>query len=596
LNRSPESKGGYGGRELRLLLRAFIILAALAVSCAVWAEGVVPPTMAPTKPLTINEALQIAFKNNPDIRTATAQVNRSIGVIEEARARFNPTFTAQAVQLYQGPVTTIPASPLSGGVPLTITPASNTTAQASFFLPLDISGRLHYSTDIAKYQFQINYLSLLRASEQLIYQVKSSYYNLLRACGQEQTAQAAVDVAAAQLANTQARFTAGTVPKFDVTSAQVNLANLTQILITAESRVNIAQTAFNRLLGIDVTSPTQVAPVDIPIIVGKVDIPAAENLAKSRRPDITIAQTSIALQRKNIKLQRTGILPTLGVTGAYNYTVVAQGFNSSSTSWNTAITFSVPIWDGGVTKARVNEAYADLQAANDAFDTSVLTVTQETSTAALNLEEAAQRTQSTAENVTLAEEALRLANVRYAAGIAVLVEVTNAQSQLTQARFNYVQAQYDYAIALADLQRSISAQPEITRLRLIDYMPVLTAATAPGKAPIPTVPPVPGIPTIPALPTVTGIPTLPTTPVSPALPGQPTTPTTIPGTPAVPTTPQSPPATVVPVSPVNPVIPGAPPVPGAPTPTPTAPPVPPGAPSLPAIPPPPAAPIPPGTP
>ena len=89
------------------------------------------------------------------------------------------------------------------------------------------------------------------------------------------------------------------------------------------------------------------------------------------------------------------------------------------------------------------------------------------------LEEAAKRTRTTAESVALAEEALRLANVRYEAGIAVLVEVTNAESQLTQARFNEVNALYDYAIALADLQRATSSQPEIEKLRLVDYRPML---------------------------------------------------------------------------------------------------------------------------
>ena len=80
--------------------------------------------------------------------------------------------------------------------------------------------------------------------------MKRNYYELLRACGQAETAQAAVDVANVRLKNTQSRFEAGTVPKFDVTTAQVDLANLNQQLIAAESRVNIAQANLNRVLGI----------------------------------------------------------------------------------------------------------------------------------------------------------------------------------------------------------------------------------------------------------------------------------------------------------------------------------------------------------
>ena len=299
----------------------------------------------------------------------------------------------------------------------------------------------------------------------MIAQVKSNYYELLRACGQADTAQAAVDVADVRLKNTEARFKEGTVPKFDLTTAQVDLANLNQNLIAAESRVNIAQANLNRVLGIAAVTPTQVVKSAIPIDMTTVDIPLAATTAIAQRPEIKIQKTTIALNKSNIAFQRTDAKPTLGIAGAYNY-VSAQSFSSSNISYNVAATLTIPIWDGGVTKARVDQAYADLHSAQDTLDQLKLVIDQEVSQAALVLAEAAKRTQSTAESVTLAEEALRLANVRYEAGIAVLVEVTNAESQLTQALFNQVNAQYDYAIALAQLQRITSTQPELAKTAL----------------------------------------------------------------------------------------------------------------------------------
>lgn len=448
------------------------------MAAAVWAADPVP-TPKKVDPLTVDQALEIAFCNNPDLRIATDAVNRSQGVVEEARARFNPSFSSQIVQLYQGPTVVIPASPLTGGRATTITPPSQTTAQLSAFLPLDIFGKLRYSSDISHDQFRISYLSLLRTSEVLIAQVKSSYYELLRACGQAETAQAAVDVAAVRLKNTSDRYAAGTVPKFDLTTAQVDLANLNQNLIAAQSRVNIAQANLNRVLGISADTSSQVVKSAIPIDMATVDIPLAAKTAIEQRPEIKIQQTNIALNKSNIALQRTDAKPTLGLGGSYNY-VSAQSFSSSNISYNVAATLNIPIWDGGVTKARVDQAYADLHSAQDTLDQVKLNIGQEVSNAALVLEEAAKRTKSTAESVTLAQEALRLANVRYEAGIAVLVEVTNAESQLTQALFNEVNAEYDYAIALAQLQRVTSTQPELGRLRLVDYKPVLGSTSKPA--------------------------------------------------------------------------------------------------------------------
>lgn len=463
---------------MKLLSRICATAAVLATASAGWAQTTAP---APTsKPLNIDQALEIAFCNNPDLRIATDAVNKSKGVVEEAQARFNPAFNAQVVQLYQGPAVGF-LNPLTGtSVP--IIPPAQTSAQVSVFLPLDIFGKLRYSHDIATDQFQISYLSLLTTSQQLIEQVKRNYYELLRACGQAETAQAAVDVAAERLKNTEARYKEGTVPKFDLTTAQVDLANLNQNLIAAQSRVNIAQANLNRVLGIAADSPTQVDKVEIPVSTYEVNIPDAISTAEALRPEVKIQQTSVALNKTNIALQRTGAKPTLGISGHYDY-VSTQSFSNQNFSYTAAATLSIPIWDGGVTKAKVDQAYADLYSSKDTLEQTKLRVSQEVSNAALVLVEAAKRTKSTAENVKLAEEALRLANVRYDAGIAVLVEVTNAESQLTQARFNEVNALYDYAIALADLQRVTSTQPETAKLCLLDYKPVLNLAEKPVEKP-----------------------------------------------------------------------------------------------------------------
>ena len=236
---------------------------------------------------------------------------------------------------------------------------------------------------------------------------------------------------------------------------------------------------FNRVLGISPNSPTQVVKNPIPVEIVDVDIPKADKTAKAQRPEIKMQQASISASKSNIDLQRTGAKPSLGLSGAYNY-VSAQSFSTSNISYNALATLNIPIWDGGVTKARVDQAYADLYSATDTLEQVELVISQEVSTAALVLEEAAKRTKTTADNVTLAEEALRLANVRYEAGIAVLVEVTNAESQLTQPRFNQVNAQYDYAIALAELERVTASQPELAKLRLIDYKPVLDMTSKPA--------------------------------------------------------------------------------------------------------------------
>ncbi len=462
---------------MKLIIRIIVLLAVVAAAGSAVADNV---TASPQSPIDIDQALEIAFKNNPDLRVATDSVNKAKGMVDEAGARFNPSFSAQVAQMQQGPVVALPASSMTGNRPVSIRPASQTSANLQFVLPLDIFGRLRYASDIAKDQFSINYLSLLRTSQQLISQVKKSYYEQLRASGQRDAARAAVDVAEVRLKNTQARFEAGTVPKFDLTTAQVDLANLNQNLSAAQARVNIARAGLNRVLGLPADAPTEVVKSQVAVDVTGVDVAEASKTAIKQRPEIKMQQTVIALNKTNIALQRTAVKPSLGLVGNLDY-ATTQSFGASSSSWNAIASLNIPIWDGGVAKAKVDQAFADVDSAEDTLAQTELGITQEVTSTISVLEEAAKRTQTTAQSVALAEEALRLANVRYEAGIAVLVEVTNAESQLTQARFNEVNALYDYAIALADLQRATASQPEIEKLKLIDYKPMLNLDAQKGS-------------------------------------------------------------------------------------------------------------------
>ena len=451
--------------SLKTLIRtASVVLLCACVSTAYAQEQVTPQGQA-SSTITINQALELACRNNPNLRIAVNRVQRARGVVAEARANFNPNFNASLVERVQGPPVTFD---LPEGGTIDIVEQTNTAANLNMFLPLDISNRLGYSSDIAKYQFQIDYLDLLATSEQLILDVKTAYYNLLRACGQQQTAQSAVDAAVSVLNETTARFEEGAIAKFDVTRAEVSVANLNQALIATKNRVLVAQATLNQVMGIDINTPTTVIKPDIPTVADTVDIPKRVEEAYVNRPEVKAANTAIALNEKNVRLQRTGTLPSASITGDLNYTFKVSGFNATNENYLVAAVLSVPIWDGGVTKARVQQARADVAASQNSLDQTKLNVALEVRTAALDLQEAAQRTQSTTQNVTLGEEALRLAEVRYQAGIATLVEVTDAQNALTLARFNNVASQYDYATAIARLQRATATQPELCNLQLLD--------------------------------------------------------------------------------------------------------------------------------
>lgn len=422
-----------------------------------------------SKPINLDQALEIAFRHSPDIRIAADQWRRAEAVVAETSANFNPRFSASVTQTQQGPPVTIDVPNVGSA---NVVNSSETSMTGSIFLPLDTNKKLGYVSDVSKYQFRIEYLGLTRVAEKLIFDVKSAYYDLLRAAGLLGVAQAAVDVAAARLKDANAKFQAGAAPRFDVTRAEVEVANLNQRLIVARNRLAIARASLNRVLGIDVNTQTAVVETQVPIKPDtKIDIPASVNVAYVNRPEIKTAETAIELNKRNVKVQRADYFPSMDLTGSYKHQTTASGFSTSQDSWIALLTLRIPIWNGGITSAKVRQAEADVARAQNSLEQTKLAVALEVRAAALNLQEAMERISTTEEGVKLAEEALRLATVRYNAGYSPLVEVSDAESALTEARFNYVQAQYDSAIAMAELERATATQPEARKLELLSPVP-----------------------------------------------------------------------------------------------------------------------------
>lgn len=448
-------------------MRTLVLVVAIACAFAtnVWAQGD-PPTQETSKPISIDQALEIAFQHSPEIKAAVNQLRKSRAAVSETNANFNPKFSAEVVHTRQGPSVSISIPDVGTA---NIIASQNTAAKGTLYLPLDINRKLGLVGDVARLQFEIDYLSLSRTSQKVIFDVKSACLGLLRANGLEEVAQAAVTAAEARLKDANVSFQAGAKPKFDVTRAEVDVANLNQRLVAARSRTQIARAHLNMVLGIEVSSPTVVADVDASVAnESKIDIPESIDKAYNNRPEIKQAEAGIELGKKAVKIERADYLPSMDLAGAYNYQFTASGFSTANESWAALLTLHIPIWNGGVTSARVRQAEAGVAKSGDLLEQARLGVALEVRTAALNLMEAVERVSTAAQVVALAEEALRLASVRYNAGYSPLVEVSDAESALTEARFNYVQAKYDSVIARAELDRATAAQPELSRLQLLE--------------------------------------------------------------------------------------------------------------------------------
>ncbi len=422
-----------------------------------------PTTVPGSKPaarkITLQSAVETALGNSLALRAAAQQVVKARGALNESKSAFLPTLSAEGslTHLDQGVTAQLGADPSQR---ITIVKQDQKSATITAAVPVDISGMLKAAASLSEFQYLIARLDYNRQRNQLVQDVTTAYYDVLRA-------QAFVEVAEQALKNAEERgriaeayLKAGTGTKFDVLRSQADIANARQNLISARNRVDLATAALDNIMGLDQNTPLELEPLPSPPSpVTPPPLDAALDEAYRVRPEVLQAEAGIKAAEKGHYLASRSQLPTLAVAWSQQYTPDAGAFGRKS-SWAAVAKVTVPIFDGGVGAARRQQAEASLEAARlsrrQAMDGIALEVRQ----AYLSLVEANERLKVAEAALAQAEEAYRLAQVRYKAGVTLtpggspLLEISDAQTALTQAQTNKINAQYDVETARTRLERA----------------------------------------------------------------------------------------------------------------------------------------------
>ena len=331
---------------------------------------------------------------------------------------------------------------------------NNYSGRLSVTQYLDIFNLVGAARDVENITRDFYVLDLQRIANETALSAKSTFFNVLRYQDQVSVQQEQVNFATENLRIAQARFNAGAAAQFDVVTAQTNLANAQNLLIQAQNTLALTQQNLNNLLGVSQDTPLTLQTPPLPPAQAPAQAQVLQT-AYANRPELRQADANIVIAQKLIKLAGSSLKPTLGLVGSAGY-----GGPSAVTSSGQHETFSlsavlgIPLSDGGTTRSRERSAQIDLETQNITRGQLRSNVELEVRQALSNVATAQARITATTQGVTQAQEAVRLAQVRYQNGIGTLLDETNAQANLAQARTNLSGAQFDYQTALAQLTRA----------------------------------------------------------------------------------------------------------------------------------------------
>lgn len=411
------------------------------------------------QPITLAQALEIARQNNRDLQVSLLELRRTQEALREAQAALFPTLGISADitrgQSASGQLQDELTS-RAGGRSNNGDPSTNFNGQAQLSYNLYTSGRRQAAIKEAEEQVRFNELAVETRSEEIRLNVTTEYYDLQQADEQVRIAQSAVENAQASLRDAQALERAGVGTRFDVLRSQVNLANSQQDLTNALSQQQIARRRVATRLSLPQSINISAAdPVQLSGLWNQ-SLEQSIVLAYQNRPELQqqLAQRNISEQQRRQALANLG--PQVSLVANYNLLDQFDDSVSLTDGYSVGVQATLNLFDGGAARARAAQAKTNIAIAETNFaeqrNQIRFQVEQAYSTQRSNLENV--QTSNTA--LEQAREALRLARLRFQAGVGTQTDVINSENDLTRAEGNRVTAILDYNRALAQLQRAVT--------------------------------------------------------------------------------------------------------------------------------------------
>jgi outer membrane protein len=429
---------------MRFLLLIVGLFTILTGSFPVWSAE---PVIKEGDHLTLEQCIDIAVRNQPSILQYLYTAQASEASLGQARASYYPQVDVRSSFTGYNAITKYgdPYSPISQyGYNYN---SNNVSVQQKIY---DF-GKREANVDVARMNVQSAQSDVDNQIITVVNTVKSSYYNILRAKRARDVNVETRDQYREQLQQSKFFFEAGKKPKYDVTTAEVNLSNAEVNLINAENDLDNAWVALNNAMGYDGAAKYTIRDTLVPEPY-QITEQAALDQAYKNRQDMKSLLMQKASAEKSLDAARRDYFPSLDASAGYDF---AGSQTPLSQGWNAGVTLSWNLFKGLSTKKEIEKATANFKVTEAKIAGLKLSIQQDIKKALLDLKKARETIANTDVQVKQATENLELANLRYRTGLGTPLDVTNATVAFSNAKLTQIAATYHYIISKANIERAM---------------------------------------------------------------------------------------------------------------------------------------------
>ena len=410
-------------------------------------------------PLTLEQCIEIALANNPDIRAGTWAVHAARAQRDEAAGQRWPSLLATgSATRHLDNQRLVPARG----------PREPGTFSDDIFggdlvvkMPIFTGGLITSNIRAAELLQQAVEHRLVRTRKELVFNVSSVFYAIL---GQRRVVESLVfsrKVLEEHRKRGKDLMAVKKAARVDLLRVEVRLADLQQKLIREKNLLAIQHRVLGNLLGVESGSTPIEVEGDLRLSGVEENPDVNIGMAYAARADYQATLAGLAAQAVRVDIALAGHWPTAWLGGSYGgrwasgSSIKQSGADDSEDVGRVGITVDIPIFEGGRTDARVREERSRLAAAQEYLRKLELKIRFDVETAILSISANRERVRATEKAIEQAKESLRIERQKYVLGKGSITDVLDAQSALLDAQTSYYRVLADYNTSISELRLAV---------------------------------------------------------------------------------------------------------------------------------------------
>ena len=403
-------------------------------------------------PWTFERAIGHALTNSPDARIAQSRIAAAQAGLQQANAALWPQLQLQSgYTSSDNPVTVfgyaLNQRSYSSSLNFNDVPnADNLNVRGVLSMPLYNGGRTKAGREAARAGSEVARYKAEAVRNTLAFEVARTFHSVLKSREFIRATEEAVHSFENNLIIASNRFNAGTILKTELLDVDVRLSQAREDFVRARNANALAERALRSLLGLESGefSVADSAPA--------VSAPATGGT--SARPELAALREQKRAAESDVRRAKSGYLPRVDAFGSLDYDR-GWRFDGDGTSYTVGVMAQWSLWDGELTRGKVSQARADLEAAQEEERKLRLAIDFEAEQARLNLNSATERLAVTKKSAAQAAESVELTRARFEQGLAIATQLIDAETALTAVRVRGAEAEADQRIAIAALRKAL---------------------------------------------------------------------------------------------------------------------------------------------